>query len=154
MSKQFDSIMQITPRPDTVFERGEGSWLFDSEGNEYLDCVQGWAVNTQKAISCQGMWITLFIILLRDTMVKSANCNTEEKRTKRRDVSTMTQVGSRSNNYTVVNLARHREQIRQSRHSSEIRSLYVKPLWHYLPISHELINVCMRENNRWSSNQY
>ncbi|PWQ94241.1 acetylornithine transaminase [Leucothrix arctica] len=46
MSKQFDSIMQITPRPDTVFERGEGSWLFDSEGNKYLDCVQGWAVNT------------------------------------------------------------------------------------------------------------
>ena len=46
MSKQFDSIMQITPRPDTMFERGEGSWLFDSEGNKYLDCVQGWAVNT------------------------------------------------------------------------------------------------------------
>jgi len=46
MSKQFDAIMQITPRPDTVFEKGEGSWLYDSEGEKYLDCVQGWAVNT------------------------------------------------------------------------------------------------------------
>ena len=41
----FASIMPVTPRPDQVFERGAGSYLFDSEGRRYLDWVQGWAVN-------------------------------------------------------------------------------------------------------------
>ena len=39
------ALMEITSRPDTVFVRGEGSWLFDNEGRRYLDFVQGWAVN-------------------------------------------------------------------------------------------------------------
>jgi acetylornithine/N-succinyldiaminopimelate aminotransferase len=45
--KEFstDSLMTITPRPDLVFERGAGSWLFDQQGRAYLDFVQGWAVN-------------------------------------------------------------------------------------------------------------
>ncbi len=44
---EFDtaSLMFITQRPEIVFERGEGSWLFDSQGKAYLDFVQGWAVN-------------------------------------------------------------------------------------------------------------
>ncbi len=44
---EFDtgSLMFITPRPDILFERGEGSWLFDTQGKPYLDFVQGWAVN-------------------------------------------------------------------------------------------------------------
>ena len=46
MNNQFDAIMPITPRPEIIFERGEGSWLYDSNGSQYLDCVQGWAVNT------------------------------------------------------------------------------------------------------------
>jgi len=29
----------------TVFVQGQGSWLTDKEGKEYLDFVQGWAVN-------------------------------------------------------------------------------------------------------------
>jgi len=41
-----DSLMFITTRPDVTFVRGEGSWLFDSEGRKYLDFIQGWAVNS------------------------------------------------------------------------------------------------------------
>ena len=40
-----DALMYITHRPDLVFERGAGSWLFDQNGKAYLDFVQGWAVN-------------------------------------------------------------------------------------------------------------
>lgn len=44
---EFDSssLMFITHRPEILFERGEGSWLYDSRGKAYLDFVQGWAVN-------------------------------------------------------------------------------------------------------------
>lgn len=41
----FDALMDITPRPQIVFVRGEGSWLWDHAGKRYLDFVQGWAVN-------------------------------------------------------------------------------------------------------------
>lgn len=34
-----------TPRPDVVMARGQGSWLWDEAGRQYLDFVQGWAVN-------------------------------------------------------------------------------------------------------------
>jgi acetylornithine/N-succinyldiaminopimelate aminotransferase len=37
--------MDITARPDVVFDRGEGSWLWDDTGKRYLDFIQGWAVN-------------------------------------------------------------------------------------------------------------
>jgi acetylornithine/N-succinyldiaminopimelate aminotransferase len=37
--------MNITARPDVVFTRGEGAWLWDHAGRKYLDFVQGWAVN-------------------------------------------------------------------------------------------------------------
>lgn len=40
------ALMDITARPDLVFVRGEGSWLWDDRGRRYLDFVQGWAVNT------------------------------------------------------------------------------------------------------------
>lgn len=39
-------LMDITERPDLLFLRGEGSWLWDDRGRRYLDFVQGWAVNT------------------------------------------------------------------------------------------------------------
>lgn len=44
---EFDSasLMYITNRPEILFERGEGSWLYDAQGKAYLDFVQGWAVN-------------------------------------------------------------------------------------------------------------
>ena len=41
----FDALMDITARPQTVFARGEGSWLWDDSGKRYLDFMQGWAVN-------------------------------------------------------------------------------------------------------------
>jgi acetylornithine/N-succinyldiaminopimelate aminotransferase len=41
----FDSLMDITARPPTVFVRGEGSFLWDDNGRRYLDFIQGWAVN-------------------------------------------------------------------------------------------------------------
>lgn len=39
------SLMPVTSRPDVVFIRGAGAWLYDGEGHRYLDWVQGWAVN-------------------------------------------------------------------------------------------------------------
>lgn len=40
------ALMNITARPDQMFLRGKGSWLWDEHGRRYLDFVQGWAVNT------------------------------------------------------------------------------------------------------------
>ena len=37
--------MEITSRPDVVFVEGRGSWLRDANGKDYLDFIQGWAVN-------------------------------------------------------------------------------------------------------------
>ena len=39
-------LMHLGPRPEAVFNRGQGSWLWDLRGQRYLDLVQGWAVNT------------------------------------------------------------------------------------------------------------
>jgi len=41
----FDALMDITARPQTVFVRGEGFYLWDDTGKRYLDFIQGWAVN-------------------------------------------------------------------------------------------------------------
>ena len=41
----FDVLMDITARPQAVFVRGEGAWLWDDSGKRYLDFMQGWAVN-------------------------------------------------------------------------------------------------------------
>ena len=38
-------LMPVTPRPNIVFVRGEGSYLYDQQSRRYLDWVQGWAVN-------------------------------------------------------------------------------------------------------------
>ncbi len=45
MNHELDHVMKITHRPPIVMVEGTGSWLRDSEGREYLDFVQGWAVN-------------------------------------------------------------------------------------------------------------
>lgn len=44
-SGAFDALMTITDRPPVVFVEGRGSWLRDQNGKDYLDFVQGWAVN-------------------------------------------------------------------------------------------------------------
>lgn len=41
----FDALMDITARPQTVFVKGEGAYLWDDTGKRYLDFMQGWAVN-------------------------------------------------------------------------------------------------------------
>ncbi len=38
-------VLQTYKRPDFVLERGEGVWLYDSEGRQYLDAGSGIAVN-------------------------------------------------------------------------------------------------------------
>ena len=39
-------VLQTYKRPEFVLTRGEGSWLFDSEGNKYLDATTGIAVSS------------------------------------------------------------------------------------------------------------
>ncbi|MGB6008385.1 acetylornithine transaminase [Castellaniella sp.] len=41
----INALMEITSRPELVFVSGQGSWLQDSAGKQYLDFIQGWAVN-------------------------------------------------------------------------------------------------------------
>jgi acetylornithine/N-succinyldiaminopimelate aminotransferase len=38
--------MFIVDRPNIVFVKGDGSWLYDETGRAYLDFIQGWAVNS------------------------------------------------------------------------------------------------------------
>ncbi len=40
------ALMEITARPELVFVEGHGSWLIDHNGKQYLDFIQGWAVNS------------------------------------------------------------------------------------------------------------
>lgn len=46
ISYPLTSLMQITSRPEIVFVEGHGSWLIDQNGKQYLDFLQGWAVNS------------------------------------------------------------------------------------------------------------
>lgn len=39
------SVMYVVTRPGRVMVRGKGSYLWDAEGRQYLDFIQGWAVN-------------------------------------------------------------------------------------------------------------
>lgn len=65
----FDAIMDITPRPATVFVAGHGSWLMDREGRSYLDFIQGWAVN------CLGHSPQPIIQALARQAAKLINCS-------------------------------------------------------------------------------
>lgn len=79
---RFDSLMHIADRPPVVFVRGQGSWLWDSEGRQYLDFVQGWAVNclghappvVVQAISTQAaVLINASPAFYNEPMVRLAN---------------------------------------------------------------------------------
>jgi acetylornithine/N-succinyldiaminopimelate aminotransferase len=60
--KTADALMFITTRPEIIFTRGEGSWLYDADDHRYLDFIQGWAVNSlghcpqvvQEALAAQA----------------------------------------------------------------------------------------------------
>src|SRR5260370_21248260 len=41
----YHALMDITARPQTVFVKGDGAYLWDDKGKRYLDFMQGWAVN-------------------------------------------------------------------------------------------------------------
>ncbi len=45
IQNEQDAILQVYPRPDFVLERGEGVYLYDTNGRRYLDFVAGIAVN-------------------------------------------------------------------------------------------------------------
>ncbi|WP_010250944.1 aspartate aminotransferase family protein [Acetivibrio cellulolyticus] len=44
LKKAEKSVMYVTNRPEIIFTKGEGSYLWDSNGNKYLDMIAGWAV--------------------------------------------------------------------------------------------------------------
>lgn len=82
----FAAVMDITPRPPTVFVFGRGSWLTDSAGRRYLDFVQGWAVNclghspapilqalagqAERLINCSPAYYNDQMIRLSDLLVR------------------------------------------------------------------------------------
>ena len=41
MPSGANALMDITPRPDVIFARGKGSFLYDTQGRKYLDFIQG-----------------------------------------------------------------------------------------------------------------
>jgi predicted acetylornithine/succinylornithine family transaminase len=43
---EADNVLQTYVRPDIVFTHGEGMYLYDSEGNKYLDLTSGIAVTS------------------------------------------------------------------------------------------------------------
>lgn len=66
---ELSALMAITERPDLVFVRGEGSWLFDRAGRRYLDFVQGWAVN------CLGHSPPALVRAIREQAARLISCS-------------------------------------------------------------------------------
>ena len=82
----YHALMEITARPEHVFVRGEGSFLWDDAGKRYLDFIQGWAVNclghsppaVAEAISAQARrLITPSPAYYNDTSLKLAKTLTD-----------------------------------------------------------------------------
>jgi acetylornithine/N-succinyldiaminopimelate aminotransferase len=68
-SNPFAAVMDITPRPPIVFVSGQGSWLTDSAGRNYLDFIQGWAVN------CLGHAPKRLVEALSQQAARLLNCS-------------------------------------------------------------------------------
>ncbi|MBM4439538.1 MAG: acetylornithine transaminase [Candidatus Rokubacteria bacterium] len=62
-------VMKVTERPPIVMADGHGSWLRDTEGREYLDFIQGWAVN------CLGHSPAVIVETLRTQAARLINCS-------------------------------------------------------------------------------
>lgn len=45
-NQQKQCLIPIANRPDLVFTKGQGDFLYTEDGTPYLDMMQGWAVNT------------------------------------------------------------------------------------------------------------
>jgi len=83
--------MEITKRPPIIFVEGQGSWLKDASGKQYLDFVQGWAVNclghspkviveaiskqAARLINCSPAYYNETMIRLADLLVKHSCLN-------------------------------------------------------------------------------
>jgi acetylornithine/N-succinyldiaminopimelate aminotransferase len=65
----FDALMAITNRPPVVFVEGRGSWLRDANGKDYLDFIQGWAVN------CLGHCPDAVVRAIAAQSVRLLNCS-------------------------------------------------------------------------------
>ncbi len=68
-AEDFSALMEITTRPPIIFTQGRGGWLWDSNGNRYLDFVQGWAVN------CLGHCPPVVASILVEQSTKLLNCS-------------------------------------------------------------------------------
>ena len=85
---RFGSIMATAKRPPLVMVEGHGSWLKDDAGREYLDFVQGWAVNclghsprvvaeavtaqATRLVNCSPSFYSLPLIDLADQIVAAS----------------------------------------------------------------------------------
>ncbi len=68
MSAAESHILPVYSPPEQIFVRGEGCWIWDENGDKYLDCIAGIAVNAlghappvlQKALTAQAgkLWHT------------------------------------------------------------------------------------------------
>ena len=65
----ISALMEITNRPEKIFTRGKGAWLWDSQGKRYLDFIQGWAVN------CLGHCPTAVAAVLGEQSKQLINCS-------------------------------------------------------------------------------
>jgi acetylornithine/N-succinyldiaminopimelate aminotransferase len=45
MPEDARHVLPTSNPPDLVMVRGKGSLIYDGKGREYLDFIQGWAVN-------------------------------------------------------------------------------------------------------------
>jgi acetylornithine/N-succinyldiaminopimelate aminotransferase len=79
-------LVYVTDRPPVVMQRGEGMYLFDTEGKRYLDFVGGWAVTalghcppvvvkvleeqTENLINCSPSFFNTGMIAFADLLVR------------------------------------------------------------------------------------
>jgi acetylornithine/N-succinyldiaminopimelate aminotransferase len=69
MRESVEHVMKVTTRPAVTMVEGAGSWLRDSDGRQYLDFVQGWAVN------CLGHTHPVMRRALEEQAARLINCS-------------------------------------------------------------------------------
>jgi acetylornithine/N-succinyldiaminopimelate aminotransferase len=69
MRESVEHVMKVTTRPAVTMVEGTGSWLRDSDGRQYLDFVQGWAVN------CLGHSHPVMRRALEEQAARLINCS-------------------------------------------------------------------------------
>jgi len=69
MRESVEHVMKVTSRPAVTMVEGAGSWLRDSDGRQYLDFVQGWAVN------CLGHAHPVIRRALEEQAARLINCS-------------------------------------------------------------------------------